>query len=134
MANTPKCPRCGSLNTKTSTDYKIKKGLGYVGEFLVGYGAGAILGDAADVLIDNVDINLHDRATVEYECCKCGYIWRDGDGYNPYTDDSYPDENHLVSGTKDNQNTLMDPSDKSLPPLMRCRSGSQTYKPEHRQQ
>lgn len=111
MANTPKCPRCGSLNTKTSTDYKIKKGLGYVGEFLVGYGAGALLGDTADVLLDNVNVNLHDRAAIEFECCKCGYKWHDGEGYNPYSDDSYPDENPLLSNDANGaQSVPMDPS------------------------
>lgn len=88
MARTPRCPQCGSTNTKTSTNYKIKKGLGYVGEFLIGYGAGSLLGDSAEAVLDDIDINLHDKATAEYECCDCGFSWKEGDEYEIINDEN----------------------------------------------
>ena len=74
MSDTPKCPRCGSRNTGTSLDYKIKKGLSYAGEFAIGYGAGYFLGEAGGELVS--DVNLHDKVEKEYECSDCGYKWQ----------------------------------------------------------
>lgn len=73
MSDALKCPRCGSWNTGTSLDYKIKKGLGYAGEFAIGLGAGYFLGEAGGALVE--DVNLHDQVEKEYECSACGYKW-----------------------------------------------------------
>ena len=73
MSDALKCPRCGSRNTGTSLDYKIKRGLGYAGEFAIGLGAGYFLGEAGGALVE--DVNIHDQVEKEYECSACGYKW-----------------------------------------------------------
>jgi len=74
MSDTPRCPRCGSTNTDTSVDYKIKKGLGYAAEFGIGYLAGRYLGDAGVTLVE--DVSIADGVDKEWQCNDCGHIWR----------------------------------------------------------
>lgn len=72
--NTPKCPHCGSRNTKKSTSFKIKKGLGYAAEFGIGYLAGRLLGtETATELVQ--DVSFADKVDDEWECNQCGYVW-----------------------------------------------------------
>lgn len=74
MSDTPRCPRCGSTNTGTSVDYKIKKGLGYAAEFGIGFLAGRYLGEAGVDLVE--DISIADGVDKEWQCNDCGHIWR----------------------------------------------------------
>lgn len=74
MSDTPRCPRCGSTNTGTSVDYKIKKGLGYAAEFGIGFLAGRYLGEAGVDLAE--DISIADGVDKEWQCNDCGHIWR----------------------------------------------------------
>lgn len=74
MSDTPRCPHCGSKDTSTSVDYKIKKGLGYAAEFGIGFLAGRFLGDAGADLVE--DVSIADGVGKEWQCNKCGYVWR----------------------------------------------------------
>lgn len=74
MADSPRCPHCGSKDTSTSVDYKIKKGLGYAAEFGIGFLAGRFLGDAGADLVE--DVSIADGVDKEWQCNRCGYVWR----------------------------------------------------------
>lgn len=74
MENQPRCPRCGSYYIETSSDYKIKKGLGYAAEFGIGYLAGRFLGaETATNLVK--DVSIADKVNNEWRCNACGYVW-----------------------------------------------------------
>ena len=73
MADTPRCPHCGSANTSTSVDYKIKKGLGYAAEFGIGFLAGRIFGEAGADMVE--DVSIADGVDKEWQCNNCGYKW-----------------------------------------------------------
>ena len=74
MSDTPRCPRCGSTNTGTSVDYKIKKGLGYAAEFGIGFLAGRFFGEAGADMVE--DVSIADGVDKEWQCNDCGHIWR----------------------------------------------------------
>lgn len=74
MADSLRCPHCGSKDTSTSVDYKIKKGLGYAAEFGIGFLAGRFLGDAGADIVE--DVSIADGVEKEWQCNKCGYVWR----------------------------------------------------------
>lgn len=72
MSNTQRCPFCGSIDTHLSLDTQIKRGLGHVAEFGIGFAAGYLgLGE----LVEDSDINIADTVNKEWECNSCGRTW-----------------------------------------------------------
>lgn len=66
------CPFCGSRDTHLSLDTQIKRGLGHVAEFGIGFAAGYLgLGE----LVEDSDINIADTVNKEWECNSCGRTW-----------------------------------------------------------
>lgn len=72
MGDTQRCPYCGSRDTHLSLDTQIKRGLGHVAEFGIGFAAGYLgLGE----LVEDSDINIADTVNKEWECNSCGRTW-----------------------------------------------------------
>lgn len=72
MSDNLKCPFCGSKDTHLSLDTQIKRGLGHVAEFGIGFAAGYLgLGE----LVEDSDINIADTVNKEWECNSCGRTW-----------------------------------------------------------
>ena len=62
--NFTKCPFCGSHDIHMSFDTQIKRGLGHVAEFGIGFAAGYLgLGE----LVDDIDIDIADNVNKEWE-------------------------------------------------------------------
>jgi hypothetical protein len=78
MARAPRCPKCGSLDTATTWENKLKKGFGLAKE--IGW---AFL-DPAGKLRDSIfgDDN-HQAGENEYVCHHCGHVWTDKDDRLP---------------------------------------------------
>ena len=75
MGNAPRCPRCGSSNTRKSDERLLKGGLSFLGELAVGYGLGRL--GLADVAIENSDeLTLRNYLDDEFLCKDCGYVWK----------------------------------------------------------
>ena len=73
MSKTPRCPKCGSCNTRTSLKCRFKRGLGYAGEIAIGLGIGYFLDGAGVELFE--DVSFHDKVAEEFTCPNCGYKW-----------------------------------------------------------
>ena len=72
MSENLKCPFCGSRNTEMSFDTQIKRGLGHIAEFGIGFAAGYFgLGG----LVEDSDINIADNVSRVWECHSCGKTW-----------------------------------------------------------
>ena len=77
MGNAPRCPRCGSSNTRKSDGRLIKGGLAHIGEFALGYGLGWL--GLEDVARENADdLSLTQYLDDEYQCKDCGCVWKPG--------------------------------------------------------
>ena len=70
--NYTKCPFCGSNDVHLSIDTHIKRGLGHVAEFGIGFAAGVL---GLEELVDDADINIADTVNKEWECSSCGRTW-----------------------------------------------------------
>lgn len=77
MGNTPRCPSCGSANTRNSDNHIAKGGLSMLADFALGYGLGEL--GLADYVEDNAE-NLSFSRFVgeEFQCRDCGYVWVPG--------------------------------------------------------
>lgn len=77
MGNAPRCPRCGSSNTRKSDGRLLKGGLAHIGEFALGYGLGWL--GLEDVAKENADdLSLTQYLDDEFQCKDCGCIWKPG--------------------------------------------------------
>lgn len=116
MSATQRCPRCGSYNTSTSIDYKIKKGLGYVAEFGIGFLAGRYLGDAGVAAVE--DVTIADGVEKEWQCDACGHKWRASEQKHESTfsnNPSSPNNTKLVHAKP--KPALKSPSHSSSPSI-----------------
>lgn len=77
MGNAPRCPRCGSSNTRKSDNRLLKGGLAHIGEFALGYGLGWL--GLEDYAKDNAnDLTLTQYLDDEFQCKDCGCVWKPG--------------------------------------------------------
>ena len=77
MGNAPRCPRCGSSNTRKSDNRLLKGGLAHIGEFALGYGLGWL--GLEDVAKENAnDLAFSQYLDDEFQCKDCGYVWKPG--------------------------------------------------------
>lgn len=118
MENQPRCPRCGSYYIETSSDYKIKKGLGYAAEFGIGYLAGRFLGaeDATNLV---KDVSIADKVNNEWRCNACGYVWSQNNRvtYSPQNQQiqTIPYETEGISENVWDEEIVMDAIPEELP-------------------
>ena len=93
MGSAPRCPRCGSTNTRKSDDRLLKGGLAHVGEFALGFGLGWLgLGDLVEDHADN--LNFAQYVDDEFQCRDCGCVWKPGQSstyvsQNPFQGSTY---------------------------------------------
>ena len=118
MENQPRCPRCGSYYIETSSDYKIKKGLGYAAEFGIGYLAGRFLGaETATNLVK--DVSIADKVNNEWRCNACGYVWSQNNRvtYSPQNQQiqTIPYETEGISENVWDEEIVMDDISEELP-------------------
>ena len=93
--NYTKCPFCGSNDIHLSLDTQIKRGLGHVAEFGIGFAAGYLgLGE----LVDDSDINIADTVDKEWECNSCGRTWNSNN--TPALKQSYSNNDRYSSSKK----------------------------------
>ena len=78
MAKAPRCPKCGSLDTATTWENKLKKGFGLAKEIR------RTVFNPAGKLFDSIfgDDN-HQAEENEYVCHHCGHVWTDKDDRLP---------------------------------------------------
>ena len=105
MSDSPRCPRCGSKDTSTSVDYKIKKGLGYAAEFGIGYIAGRFLGETGVDLVE--DVSIAEGVVKEWQCNSCGHKWS-GNAQN--TSSNHPSTTQLGSAKPQNTKVYNPPT------------------------
>ncbi len=77
MGNAPRCPRCGSSNTRKSDDRLIKGRLSFLGDIALGFGLGKL--GMSDFAVDNAeDLTLSQFVDDEFLCKGCGCVWKSG--------------------------------------------------------
>lgn len=87
MNNKPRCPRCGSSNTRKSDDRLLKGGLAHLGEFAVGFGLGWL--GMEDVVKDNPnEFDFTQYIDDEFQCNNCGCVWKPNEVYQGTYNDS----------------------------------------------
>lgn len=79
MTNTPRCPKCGSLNTSTTLENKLKKGYDVVKQI----GRTVLLGPLS--MMPVLRVESHQSVENEYVCEECGHVWTDSDDRLPTT-------------------------------------------------
>ncbi len=93
MGNSPRCPRCGSSNTRKSDERLLKGGLSFLGDIAIGYGLGKL--GLSDYAVDNADdLTLSQYLDDEFLCKDCGCVWKPG--HNPtYIPQNQPENNQI---------------------------------------
>ena len=70
-----RCPKCGSTDVSTTSDYKWKKVGGYAADMATAFAAGYFLGDLGNPIAENV--NIAGSVSKEWECQRCHYVWNE---------------------------------------------------------
>lgn len=99
----PICPRCGSEDTKTSDNYKVKAGA----KVLAGVAFGAALGsytnmNFAQTFVAKQQFKKSIRIAKEYQCKCCGYVWKASPEQKPPTPPKQINNKHLLESPRNN--------------------------------